>query len=38
MLSVPMYDSALMLAALLLFVMVVAFNVGARVVLKRVKG
>ena len=37
MLSVPMYDSALMLAAMLLFVMVVAFNVGARVVLKRVK-
>ncbi|MGN1253784.1 MAG: phosphate ABC transporter permease subunit PstC [Prevotella sp.] len=35
MLSVPMYESALMLAALILFVLVVAFNLGARVVLRR---
>jgi phosphate transport system permease protein len=38
MLSVPMYDSALMLAALMLFVMVVIFNIGARLVLRKVKG
>lgn len=35
MLSVPMYESALMLAALILFVLVVVFNLGARMVLRR---
>lgn len=38
MLSVPMYESALMLAALLLFVLVVIFNLGARIVLRKVEG
>jgi len=33
--SVPLYDSALLLAALVLFVIVMAFNVLARVVLQR---
>ncbi|RZK13352.1 MAG: phosphate ABC transporter permease subunit PstC [Flavobacterium sp.] len=37
MLSIPMYDSALMLAALVLFVIVVFFNVVARIVLRRVE-
>ncbi len=37
MLSVPMYESALMLAALILFVLVVVFNLGARVVLNKIK-
>jgi phosphate transport system permease protein len=36
MLSVPMYDSALLLASLILLVVVVLFNVGARLVLVRV--
>lgn len=36
MLSVPMYESALMLAALMLFVLVLVFNLGARVALRRV--
>jgi len=36
MLSVPLYDSALLLASLLLLVVVLLFNVGARLVLVRV--
>jgi len=36
MLSVPLYDSALLLASLVLLVVVLLFNVGARVVLVRV--
>ncbi|HVP57045.1 MAG TPA: phosphate ABC transporter permease subunit PstC, partial [bacterium] len=36
MLSVPMYDSALLFASLILLVVVVLFNVGARLVLVRV--
>jgi len=36
MLSVPMYDSALLLASLILLVVVLLFNVGARLVLVRV--
>jgi phosphate transport system permease protein len=35
MMSVPLYDSALMLAALVLFAIVFAFNIGARAVLVR---
>lgn len=38
MLSVPMYESALMLAALILFVLVLMFNLGARIVLRKVEG
>ncbi len=34
MMSIPMYDSALMLAALILFVIVLIFNVFARLVIK----
>jgi len=34
MMSIPLYDSAVMLAALLLFVIVTAFNVGAYAVLR----
>ena len=37
MLSVPMYESALMLAALILFVLVLAFNLGARLVLRKIQ-
>lgn len=37
MLSVPMYESALMLAALILFVLVLMFNLGARIVLRKVE-
>lgn len=37
MLSVPMYESALMLAAFLLFILVVLMNVGSRIILKRVR-
>lgn len=37
MLSVPMYESALMLAALILFVLVLVFNLGARMVLRKVR-
>ncbi len=37
MLSVPLYDSALMLAALILFLVVVLFNLAARLVLNRVQ-
>jgi phosphate transport system permease protein len=36
MMSIPAYDSALMFAALILFVIVVAFNILARIVLVRV--
>lgn len=35
MLSVPMYESALMLAAFLLFILVVLMNIGARIMLQR---
>ena len=37
MLSVPMYESALMLAAFLLFFLVVMMNIGSRIILKRVR-
>jgi phosphate transport system permease protein len=37
MLSIPMYDSALMLSALILFLIIVFFNVLARYILKRVE-
>jgi phosphate transport system permease protein len=37
MLSIPMYDSALMLSALVLFVIVFIFNIIARVILRRVE-
>lgn len=37
MLSVPMYESALMLAAFLLFILVVLMNIGSRIILKRVR-
>lgn len=37
MLSVPLYEAALMFAAFLLFVIVVVFNVGARIYLKSLK-
>ena len=37
MLSVPMYESALMLAAFLLFILVVLMNIGSRIILKRFK-
>ncbi|MFU8844769.1 MAG: phosphate ABC transporter permease subunit PstC, partial [Bacteroidales bacterium] len=35
MLSIPMYDSALMFAALLLFVVVVVFNFASRMLIIR---
>jgi phosphate transport system permease protein len=35
MMSVPLYDSALMLAALVLLLVVLVFNVGARFVLMK---
>jgi phosphate transport system permease protein len=38
MMSIPMYDAALMLAALLLLVIVLFFNIMARLILTRVKG
>lgn len=38
MLSVPLYDSALMFAAFLLFFVVVILNLGSRIVLKSIKG
>lgn len=38
MLSIPMYDSALMLAALVLFVVVMLFNLGSRVAIARLEG
>lgn len=37
MMSVPLYDSALLFAALILFVVVIVFNLGARLVLARVQ-
>ena len=37
MMSIPLYDSAIMLAALLLFVVVVVFNVLATIVLRRIE-
>lgn len=37
MLSIPMYDSALMFAALILFVVVMVFNVVSRVILRRIE-
>lgn len=37
MLSIPMYDSALMLAALVLFVVVMLFNLGSRVAISRLE-
>jgi len=37
MMSVPMYDSALMLSALLLFVIIVVFNVISRLILIRIE-
>lgn len=37
MLSVPLYEAALMFAAFLLFIIVVVFNVGARIYLKSLK-
>ncbi|MBX9853250.1 MAG: phosphate ABC transporter permease subunit PstC [Cytophagaceae bacterium] len=36
-LSIPMYDSALMLCALVLFVIVVFFNIIARIILRRIE-
>jgi phosphate transport system permease protein len=35
MLSIPLYDSALMLAALVLFVLVLLFNIVARQLMER---
>jgi len=37
MMSIPMYDSALMFAALLLFVIIVVFNIISRIVLNRLE-
>ena len=37
MLSVPLYDSALMFAALILFVIILLFNAGSRIVLNRIE-
>jgi len=37
MMSVPLYDSALLLASLILFVIVVLFNVISRIILKKVE-
>jgi phosphate transport system permease protein len=37
MLSIPLYDSALMFAALLLFIIIVVFNVLSRIILNRVE-
>jgi len=37
MLSVPLYDSALMLAAFLLFIVVVLFNTSSRIILYRIE-
>ncbi len=37
MLSIPMYDSALMLAALVLFVVVMLFNLGSRIAISRLE-
>lgn len=37
MMSIPLYDSALLLAALMLFAMVVAFSIGARLVIVHIE-
>ena len=37
MMSVPLYDAALMMAAFILFIIIVIFNVGARIYLKSIK-
>lgn len=37
MLSIPLYDSALMLAALVLFVVVMLFNLGSRIAISRLE-
>jgi len=37
MLSIPMYDSALMMAALLLFIIVLVFNLAARITITRLE-
>ncbi len=37
MMSIPLYDSALMFAALVLLVVVLVFNIGARIVLVRIE-
>lgn len=37
MMSIPMYDSALMLAALILFVIIFVFNLSARIILSKVE-
>jgi phosphate transport system permease protein len=37
MMSIPLYDSALLLAALVLLVIVLLFNVGARLILMRLE-
>lgn len=37
MMSIPLYDSALMLAALLLFVVVMLFNMGSRIAIHRLE-
>jgi phosphate transport system permease protein len=37
MLSVPLYDSALMLAAFFLFIVVLVFNAGSRIILHRIE-
>ena len=37
MMSIPLYDSALMLSALLLFVIILAFNVVSRLILNRIE-
>ncbi len=37
MMSIPLYDSALMFAALLLLVIVVAFNIAAQLVMRQIK-
>jgi phosphate transport system permease protein len=38
MLSIPLYESALLLAALILVVVISIFNIAARVVLARLEG
>lgn len=37
MLSIPMYDSALMFSALILFIIVVLFNVSSRIILSKIE-
>jgi len=37
MLSIPLYDSALMLAAFILFIIIVLFNTVSRIILKRIE-